>query len=307
MPAAPHSRLALCGVEIFSNGSGSHHQLRKLHTRVDLIRGATALAGGVYLYANQRGCDGGRLYFDGCACVAVNGDLVAQGRQFALSDVEVVTATVDLDDVVSKRGAFTSMRQQAAAAEQLPFIDVAFRLCGADPTAPSRCANPPVAVRYHAPEEEIALGPACWLWDYLRRSGATGYLLPLSGGADSSSTAAIVGSMCLLAVATATEGDERVASDVRRLSGVAADAPLPDAKALAGRLLSTLYMGTENSGEDTRRRAAQLAAEIGASHLAFDVDTVVSALLALFVTVTRRTPRFKVRRVMMRAQHDAMH
>lgn len=55
-------------------------------------------------------------------------------------------------------------------------------------------------VRYHDPYEEIALGPACWLWDYLRRSGATGYLLPLSGGADSSSVAAIVGSMCQLVV-----------------------------------------------------------------------------------------------------------
>lgn len=39
-------------------------------------------------------------------------------------------------------------------------------------------------------------GPACWLWDYLRRSGASGFLLPLSGGADSSAVAAIVGSMC---------------------------------------------------------------------------------------------------------------
>jgi len=50
--------------------------------------------------------------------------------------------------------------------------------------------------QYHAPEEEIALGPAAWLWDYLRRCGSAGFLLPLSGGADSSSTAAIVGSMC---------------------------------------------------------------------------------------------------------------
>ena len=123
-------------------------------------------AGGVYLYANQRGCDGGRLYFDGCACVAVNGQLVAQvglggrrgqggtrervvgggsggpggsrwmmgagstwtalvspalhsresrmnvtasldgvvqGSQFGLEDVEVVIATVDLDEVVTYR------------------------------------------------------------------------------------------------------------------------------------------------------------------------------------------------------------
>jgi NAD+ synthase (glutamine-hydrolysing) len=51
-------------------------------------------------------------------------------------------------------------------------------------------------LQYHLPEEEIALGPAAWLWDYLRRCGAAGFLLPLSGGADSSATAAIVGSMC---------------------------------------------------------------------------------------------------------------
>jgi len=31
--------------------------------------------------------------------------------------------------------------------------------------------------------EEIALGPACWLWDYLRRSNQGGYFCPLSGGA----------------------------------------------------------------------------------------------------------------------------
>mmetsp|Transcript_35900 Transcript_35900/g.120054 ORF Transcript_35900/g.120054 Transcript_35900/m.120054 type:complete len:114 (-) Transcript_35900:1242-1583(-) len=44
--------------------------------------------------------------------------------------------------------------------------------------------------------EEIALGPSGWLWDYLRRSGQRGYFLPLSGGADSSSTAALVAALC---------------------------------------------------------------------------------------------------------------
>ena len=46
-------------------------------------------------------------------------------------------------------------------------------------------------------EEEIGLGPPCWLWDYIRRAGGAGYFLPLSGGADSSSTAAMVGIMCV--------------------------------------------------------------------------------------------------------------
>jgi NAD+ synthase (glutamine-hydrolysing) len=43
--------------------------------------------------------------------------------------------------------------------------------------------------------EEIARGPALWMWDYLRRSKARGFFLPLSGGADSSAVAAIVASM----------------------------------------------------------------------------------------------------------------
>jgi NAD+ synthase (glutamine-hydrolysing) len=42
----------------------------------------------------------------------------------------------------------------------------------------------------------LRLGPACWLWDYLRRSKQGGFFLPLSGGIDSSSTACIVYSMC---------------------------------------------------------------------------------------------------------------
>lgn len=58
---------------MIGNGSASHHQLRKLQTRIDLIVGATAKCGGVYLYANQCGCDGGRLYFDGSALIVANG------------------------------------------------------------------------------------------------------------------------------------------------------------------------------------------------------------------------------------------
>lgn len=326
MPVAPHSRLALAGVEVFSNGSGSHHALRKLHVRLDLLRAATAHAGGAYLYANQRGCDGGRLYFDGCAAVALNGEIIAQGRQFALADVEVVTATVDLDSIVAKRGAFAAMRAQAAAAggaSPIARVSVDFRLCGGGAagggvagngdaqnsrTRVGRVPSPPIPPSYHSVEEEIALGPACWLWDYLRRSGAAGFLLPLSGGADSAAVAAIVGSMCQLAVGEATS-DDRVAADVRRLyanrarvgdetRGGGADAtrearePLPTPRQLASVLLSTLYLGTENSGPATRRRAADLASQIGASHLSFDIDAIVSAGVSIFCAVTRTSPRF---------------
>ena len=47
-------------------------------------------------------------------------------------------------------------------------------------------------------------------------SGASGYLLPLSGGADSSCTAAIVGAMSQMVVRAAAKGDAQVAADAHR-------------------------------------------------------------------------------------------
>jgi hypothetical protein len=125
-----------------------------------------------------QGCDGGRLYYDGCACVAVNGQLVAQGSQFSLADVEVgaawwqrgfgrcggaarhparrhgrprraaplrargnltlpppqlpaqvVTAVVDLDEVVSYRVAISSLREQASATAPPALVEVDWALC----------------------------------------------------------------------------------------------------------------------------------------------------------------------------------
>ena len=39
---SPHISMGLDGVEIISNGSGSHHELRKLYKRVELIKSATS-------------------------------------------------------------------------------------------------------------------------------------------------------------------------------------------------------------------------------------------------------------------------
>jgi predicted amidohydrolase len=52
-PMAPHIPMGLNGCEIFTNSSGSHHELRKLQTRISLIQEATRQSGGIYLYANR--------------------------------------------------------------------------------------------------------------------------------------------------------------------------------------------------------------------------------------------------------------
>lgn len=111
--------MALDGVEIFTNSSGSHHELRKLSTRINLIKEATLKSGGLYLYSNQQGCDGDRLYYDGCSFITLNGQVIAQGSQFSLNDVEVVSATVDLQRIRAHRT--ISSRSMQAAGNQVPF------------------------------------------------------------------------------------------------------------------------------------------------------------------------------------------
>ena len=206
--------MGLSGVEIFTNSSGSHHSLRKLDTRISLILEATRKNGGVYLYSNARGGGGERLYYDGCSMIIVNGQIVGQGSQFSLRDVEVVTATVDLEEVRAFRFA-PSRGMQAIQVPAHRRIEISFSLSRDSPTmAPSR-KRPP---QYHRPEEEIALGPACYLFDYLRRSGTAGFLLPLSGGIDSCATAVIVYSMCRLVMNAVKEGNEQAINDVKRLT-----------------------------------------------------------------------------------------
>ena len=290
VPMSPHIHFGNAGVEIIANGSGSHHELRKLDTRIALIRNASAKNGGVYLYANQQGCDGGRLYFDGCALIAQNGEILAQGSQFSLKDVEVVTATVNLHDVRTYRGAKASRAVQASKTERLPQIDIDF-----DMGIEERKAGLPIEPRTHEPEEEIALGPACWLWDYLRRSGTAGYFIPLSGGADSGAVATLVGSMCQLVAKAVREKDTAVINDVTRwlVEGETPDV-FADPCVLANRLLYTCYISTENSSRETRKRAKQLAEQIGAYHLDINMDGLVNALQSLFTRITQKKPRFKV-------------
>lgn len=290
-PQSPHIAMGLDGVEIFTNSSGSHHELRKLDTRLQLITEATKKCGGVYLYANQRGCDGDRLYYDGCACIVVNGEVLAQASQFSLKDVEVISATIDLDDVRSYRNQKSAGIQAVNQDKTYKIIKCLTELSPSeDVYDTSVVPTRPQKIRYHLPEEEIAYGPACWLWDYLRRSKCGGYFLPLSGGIDSCATATIVHLMCRLVVESK---DEQVLQDVRALVRDETFTPATPQE-LAGKLFCTCFMGTENSSTETRSRAKELAEKIGAYHVDLNMDNLVSSVVSLFEVATGKKPIFKI-------------
>ncbi|XP_060531013.1 glutamine-dependent NAD(+) synthetase isoform X2 [Cylas formicarius] len=285
-----HIPLAMDGVEIICNGSGSHTQLRKNYILADLVKSATMKCGGCYIFSNLRGCDGERVYFEGTSSITLNGVILTKTKQFSLEEVDVITATIDLEDIRCYRNSKRSQAHLAPANESYPRINVDYSLSPEHDT--SLPTAQPIRMVYLTPEEEISQGPACWLWDYLRRSGQGGFFLPLSGGVDSSSTALIVHSMCRLIMEIVQKGgDPKVLADLRRITGDPEYLP-KNAQELCNRFLVTCYMGTENSSKETKQRAAALAAAIGSYHLHIVIDKAVNACLEIFSTVTGLFPKF---------------
>ncbi|XP_062973441.1 glutamine-dependent NAD(+) synthetase [Elgaria multicarinata webbii] len=289
-PTSPHIEMGIDGVEIFTNSSASHHVLGKAHTRVELVNFATAKNGGIYVLANQKGCDGDRLYYDGCAMISMNGDIIAQGLQFSLDDVEVLVATLDLEDIRSYRAEISSRNLAASKVTPYHRIKVHFALSHCDDICVPTTA--PIQWRYHSFVEEISLGPACWLWDYLRRSKQGGFLLPLSGGVDSSSVACIVFSMCRQVCGAIQNGNQSVLNDVRKIVNDEIYTP-KEPRELCGRILTTCYMATENSSQETCNKARSLAEEIGSYHINVCIDGVVKAIWTVFNAVTGRWPQYQ--------------
>uniref|UniRef100_F1RY91 Glutamine-dependent NAD(+) synthetase n=2 Tax=Sus scrofa TaxID=9823 RepID=F1RY91_PIG len=290
-PHSPHVDMGLDGVEIFTNASGSHHVLRKAHARVDLVTMATTKNGGIYLLANQKGCDGDRLYYDGCALIAMNGSIFAQGSQFSLDDVEVLTATLDLEDVRSYRAEISSRNLAASRVSPYPRVKVDFALSSREDLLEP--LSEPIEWKYHSPAEEISLGPACWLWDFLRRSQQAGFFLSLSGGVDSAATACLVYSMCHQVCEAVKHGNQEVLADIRSIVHQTGYTPR-DPRELCGRLLTTCYMASENSSRGTCDRARELAQQIGSHHIGLSIDPAVKAVMGIFSLVTGRSPAFAV-------------
>ena len=89
--------------------------------------------------------------------IALNGQILAQGSQFSLSEVEVITATIDLEAVRAHR-TVSSRRMQSAQAKAYERVWIDTRLdgglgirIGEEETKAGK-----VDFKYHTPEEEIA-------------------------------------------------------------------------------------------------------------------------------------------------------
>jgi NAD+ synthase (glutamine-hydrolysing) len=287
VPQSPSTEFSKHGCEIIGNSSGSHFQINKQERRYELILNSCKKNGGAYVYSNFVGCDGGRLYFDGGSLIAVNGKILAEGSRFMLNEIEIITATIDLNEVASYRSSIKSRcLQSSAKLDPMSFIYLDEYILKKNPGV-YVFHNPfeSIIPKQYSYEEEMCNAPVCWLWDYLRRSGASGFFLALSGGADSSCVAVIVSLLTrMIYTQIVQEKNEFVLKELRKIIKDDKEEYYPkSSEEICNLIFVTSYMGTKYSSTATRDNSSNLAKEIGSYHLNIDIDKILESIKETFV------------------------
>lgn len=289
VPQSPSTDFSKHGCEIIGNSSGSHFQINKQDRRYELIVNSSKKNGGVYVYSNLIGCDGGRLYFDGGSLIAMNGKILAEGQRFSLDEIEVTTAVVDLNEVATYRSAIKSRCLQSSSKhEPMAFIRIdEYIIDRKNNLKNSKLNYDPffsIKPKQYTFEEEMCYAPPCWLWDYLRRSGASGYFLALSGGADSSCVAVMVTLLTRIIYSEIVdEKNEFVLRELRRIMKDEKGEYYPKSpEEICNRIFVTTYMGTKYSSTTTRSNASNLGKEIGSHHLNIEIDKIIDSIKESF-------------------------
>jgi NAD+ synthase (glutamine-hydrolysing) len=266
----PGSELSQAAADLILNPSASHFAFGKQEVRRRLVLESSRAFGVTYVYANLLGNEAGRVIYDGATLVASSGRMVAEGKRLSFSDYVVTTASVDVDTTRMNRARLASFRPGDG---ELGFrcVKATFRFPDVEPQR-SELSIAAWESGEHVKEEEFSRAVSLGLFDYLRKSRSNGFVVSLSGGADSSAVATLV----WLAVRFGIQdlGREEF---VAKLSHIASVQDAVDPDAIVGRLLTCVYQATRNSSQTTEQAAATLATALGAEYLRLDVDPMVES------------------------------
>ncbi|MDA1268253.1 MAG: NAD(+) synthase [Bacteroidetes bacterium] len=123
-------------------------------------------------------------------------------------------------------------------------------------------------------EWEFVQAASLALFDYLRKSKANGFVLSLSGGADSSTIAVLVAEMVRRGIHEL--GVDGFIAKLGLPLTASKDNPEKD---LVNQLLTTAYQGTKNSSTSTFNSAKVLAESLGAAFLSWSIDEEVQSYI----------------------------
>ncbi len=262
VPDPPGIRLARQGADVILNPSASHFAFGKQATRKGFILDNSRAFACGYVYANLMGNEAGRAIYDGGCILASGGKLLAEGPRLAFGDVHLTHAVFDVAHIRSLQTRIVSRDVDPAGGN---FASVGFDW-------PEVAAEPPTLTLCHpmSKETEFSRAVSLGLFDYLRKSRSRGFVVSLSGGADSGAVACLV--RLMLELARAELGDAEVKEKLGDWLGKKSDWPR--------NLLTCVYQATRNSGEVTRNAAREVAKAIGAEFHEWDVDDLVEGYSA---------------------------
>jgi NAD+ synthase (glutamine-hydrolysing) len=270
VPGRPGPELAAQGVDIIMNPSASHFAFGKHEIRRQIVLEAARSFGATYVYANLIGNEAGRVIYDGEVLIATAGAMKAEGPRFGMDDVYLTVAAVDIDHVRMShaRTTFTpavddSLRPVVRVDVRLPTADYA-----AAPPLPTTVWADPRFEKHEEFSRAVALG----LFDYLRKSRSRGFVVSLSGGADSAAIVYLISLMVDIACRELGVGNACTKLGV---------APVASPRELVRRLLVCVYQATVNSSDTTRNAARTVAEAAGAEFMVFDVEPLVRGYVGM--------------------------
>lgn len=263
----PAIHLAARGADIILNPSASHFAFAKQELRRAFALRATRDLHVSFAYCNLLGNESGRAIFDGGTLIASEGKMKAVGPRLSFADF--VLATADIDITATRK-----LREDASLA--LPNDE---RLGGKTIScdfefpklANSRLATQPAEWDTSPPPkaEEFARAVPLALYDYLRKSRSGGFVVSLSGGADSSAVVTMIWLMVEMGIADLCRD-----AFLQKLAHIENLAEAKNNAEAVQKLLTCVYQSTRNSGEVTRNAAQTVAEAVGAEFIEWSVESL---------------------------------
>lgn len=258
-------QLCARGADIILNPSGSHFAFAKQEIRRRIVRDGSRDFHVSYAYTNLLGNEAGTVVYDGGTLITSRGEFVAIGPRLSFADHVVTHADVDVAATRADREKtglkFAENRELVIHCEYS--LPVPIQECKSPDRSEWDVSPPPK-------EEEFPRTVALALFDYLRKSRAGGFVISLSGGADSATVAVMVWLMVKLGVAEL--GHEEFCRKLALFPRIKS-AMTPEA--MVGELLECVYQTTRNSGKVTRHAAEAVAGAVGAKFLEWNIDALV--------------------------------
>ena len=262
----PGALLAAYGLDLLLNPSASHFAFGKQRLRERFINEGARSCGCAYLYANLLGNESGRVIFDGGPLISNQGELVAYGERFSFKDHTLVSALIDIE--VNRSKVVSNASRVVDIGEPVGLVQSDWQPEFLLATPSPRIERPELKK-----EEEFAHVVGLALFDYLRKSYSQGFVVSLSGGADSSAVSCLVVIGLRLALAELGEDGVRDRLSHRELPENVDD--------WVSQLLACVYQASEHSGGATEQSAKELAECLGADYQSWIIAPLVEGYTSM--------------------------